>query len=170
MVSVLYTPGGGGGGEGGKVENHVTALISWLWRRGEGMTGNSCPGFFTCTYDVYNTSAGVFFACLPFCKTTSLDKKWIYTIRTTPSIYLSSTLWKKVSNFPTPAGMSLTILSLAGNNQIIPARESLVSNIPAGDGKTLNLIIPCQGEFGKWHRRWGRENAKLDYSPPGRVW
>jgi hypothetical protein len=33
--------------------------------------------------------------------------------------------------------MSLTKLSLAGNNLIIPARESLVSDIPAVTGKTI---------------------------------
>ncbi len=38
--------------------------------------------------------------------------------------------------------MSLTKLSLAGNNliTIFPARESLVSYIPAGDGKIANLF------------------------------
>jgi hypothetical protein len=38
--------------------------------------------------------------------------------------------------------MSFTKLSLAGNNLIIPgaARESLVSDIPAGDGKIVNLF------------------------------
>ncbi len=39
---------------------------------------------------------------------------------------------KKVCGFPV---LSLTKLSLAGNNLIIPARESLVSDVPAGDGK-----------------------------------
>ena len=42
--------------------------------------------------------------------------------------------------FPSPAGMSLTNLSLAGKNLIIPARESLASDIPAGDGKIVNLF------------------------------
>ncbi len=41
---------------------------------------------------------------------------------------------KKVIHFPDPAGMSLTKISLAVNN----------------------LIIPGQGEFGKWHLGWGR--------------
>jgi hypothetical protein len=39
--------------------------------------------------------------------------------------------------------MSPTKLSLAGNNLIIPASESLVSDIPAGDGKTENLLLQC---------------------------
>ncbi len=43
---------------------------------------------------------------------------------------------KKWTIFPSPAGMSLTKLSLAGNN----------------------LIFPIQGEFGLLHPGWGREN------------
>ncbi len=42
---------------------------------------------------------------------------------------------KKVSDNPSPAGMSLTKLSPGSNNQ----------------------IIPSQREFGKWHPGWGRE-------------
>ncbi len=41
---------------------------------------------------------------------------------------------KKFIIFPSPGGISLTKLSLAGNYKF-PARESLVSDIPAGDGK-----------------------------------
>ncbi len=46
---------------------------------------------------------------------------------------------KRLAVFPAPAGtgMSLTKLSLAGN-KLFPARESLVSDVPAGDGKTAN--------------------------------
>ncbi len=44
---------------------------------------------------------------------------------------------KVLAVFPSQVGMSLTKLSLAGNH----------------------LIIPGQGEFGKWHPRWGRENS-----------
>jgi hypothetical protein len=36
--------------------------------------------------------------------------------------------------------MSLTKLSLAGNNLIIPSWESLVSDFLAGDGKTAKLF------------------------------
>jgi hypothetical protein len=37
--------------------------------------------------------------------------------------------------------MSPKKLSLAGNNEIFPARESLVGDVPAGgDGKTANLF------------------------------
>jgi hypothetical protein len=43
---------------------------------------------------------------------------------------------KKVSDFASPAGMSLTKLTLA-------ARESLVGGIPAGDGKIVNLFLQC---------------------------
>jgi hypothetical protein len=46
------------------------------------------------------------------------------------------TVIKRLAIFPSPALMSLTKLSLAGNN----------------------LIIPGQGEFRKWQSGWGREN------------
>jgi hypothetical protein len=52
---------------------------------------------------------------------------------------------KKISAiFPSPAWMSLTKLSLAGKKSIIPgAVESLVSDIPAGEGKIANLFLQC---------------------------
>ncbi len=45
---------------------------------------------------------------------------------------------KRVAVFPSPDGMSLTKLPLAWNN----------------------LIIPGQGEYGKWHPGWRRENQQ----------
>jgi hypothetical protein len=55
---------------------------------------------------------------------------------------------KSFSIFPSPAGMSLTKLSLGGNNDIIyklfPPRESLVSDIPAGDGNIEKLFLQCK--------------------------
>ncbi len=46
---------------------------------------------------------------------------------------------KRFAIFPSPAGMSLTKLSLAGNNLIIPGqREFGFSDIPAGDGNIAN--------------------------------
>ncbi len=48
--------------------------------------------------------------------------------------------------FPSPDGMTLTKLSLGVNNDVITelflprARGSLVSDIPAGDGKLVNLF------------------------------
>ncbi len=54
---------------------------------------------------------------------------------------------KMLMIFPSPAGMSLTKLSLGGNCDVIyklfPSRESLVSDIPAGDGKMANLFLQC---------------------------
>jgi hypothetical protein len=41
---------------------------------------------------------------------------------------------------PSLAGMSPTKLSLTGNNLIIPARESLISDILAGDGNPLTIF------------------------------
>jgi hypothetical protein len=47
---------------------------------------------------------------------------------------------KKVIDFPSPAGMSLTKLPLGWNYEIIPAQGEFVSNIPTGDGKSDNLF------------------------------
>ncbi len=56
---------------------------------------------------------------------------------------------KSISISPFPAGTSLTKLSLGRNNLYMtsqfPARESLVSEIPAGDGnieKLFNDVAP----------------------------
>jgi hypothetical protein len=54
---------------------------------------------------------------------------------------------KSLSIFLSPAGMSLTKLSLGGNYDVIyklfPPRESLVSDIPAGDGNIEKLFLRC---------------------------
>jgi hypothetical protein len=71
--------------------------------------------------------------------------------------FLLLTSWKRLSRhrkktfliFPSPAGMSLTKLSLGGNNDVIyklfPPRESLASDIQAGAG-------------------WGREYRKAFFT------
>ncbi len=56
------------------------------------------------------------------------------TWRARPNVYVHCK--KRSGVFPSPVGLSLTKLSLAGKN----------------------LIIPGQGVFGKWHPGWGREN------------
>jgi hypothetical protein len=59
-------------------------------------------------------------------------------VSTTPAIKLLDEY--ELAVFPSPAGTSLTKLSLAGNN-LFPARESLVSDIPAaGTGKPLTFF------------------------------
>ncbi len=40
--------------------------------------------------------------------------------------------------------MSLTKLSLAGNDYLFPARESLVSDIPAGHGKSITFFYSVE--------------------------
>jgi hypothetical protein len=54
---------------------------------------------------------------------------------------------KKVPEFPVPSRDVTTKLSLGGNNdavtEIFLSRESLVSDIPAGDGKLVNLFLRC---------------------------
>ncbi len=57
---------------------------------------------------------------------------------------------KKVREFPVPSEDVTTKLSLGGKNDVITElflpRGSLVSNIPAGDGKLMNLFLRCIGD------------------------
>jgi hypothetical protein len=63
---------------------------------------------------------------------------WEYLFRIFGNGSLQCIHWKKrLVIFPFPAGMSLTKLSVAGNNLI----KSLVSDIPAWDGKITNFFI-----------------------------
>ncbi len=54
---------------------------------------------------------------------------------------------KKVREFPVPSRDVIIKLSLGGNNDVITElflpRRSLVSDIPAGDGKLVNLFLRC---------------------------
>jgi hypothetical protein len=58
---------------------------------------------------------------------------------------------KYFSIFPSPAGMSLTKLSLGGNNDVInklfPPKESLVSDIPSGEGNIEKLFYGVWAEI-----------------------
>ncbi len=55
---------------------------------------------------------------------------------------------KKVREFPVPRRDVTTKLSLSGNNDVITElflpRGSLVSDIPAGDGKLVNIFLRCR--------------------------
>ncbi len=61
---------------------------------------------------------------------------------------LFSVNWKKrFAIFPSPAGMSLTKLSLAGNNLIIPAQREFVKWLPGwgGGGRKIDkLFLQCR--------------------------
>jgi hypothetical protein len=59
-----------------------------------------------------------------------------------PALRSGHTVKKRLAIFPSPAGMSLTKLSLAGN-RLFPARKSLISEIPAGVGKFAKLFLQC---------------------------
>jgi hypothetical protein len=56
---------------------------------------------------------------------------------------------KKVREFPVPSRDATTKLSLGGNYDVITElflpSGSLVSDIPAGDGKLVNLFLRCSG-------------------------
>ena len=55
---------------------------------------------------------------------------------------------KKVREFPVPSRDVTTKLSLGGNNDVITElflpRGSLICDIPAGDGKLVNLFLRCR--------------------------
>ncbi len=56
---------------------------------------------------------------------------------------------EELAIFPSPAGMSLTKLSLGGKKtKLFPPRKSLISDIPAGDGKTAKSFLQCMVNFG----------------------
>ncbi len=58
---------------------------------------------------------------------------------------------KSFSILSSPAGISLTKLSLGGNNlyrtSLFPLRQRLVSDIPAGDGNIVKLFLRCSYAF-----------------------
>jgi hypothetical protein len=66
---------------------------------------------------------------------------------------------KKVREFPVPSRDVTTKLSLGGNNDVISElflpRGSLVSDIPAGDGKLVNLFLRCTD--------WEKVNRKVQF-------
>jgi hypothetical protein len=54
------------------------------------------------------------------------------------------TVKKRLATFPSPAGLSLTKLSLAVNIKIIPGQgEFRYDEIPGGDGKIANIFLQC---------------------------
>jgi hypothetical protein len=69
-------------------------------------------------------------------------------------------LKKKVREFPVPSRDVATKLSLSGNNDVITElflpRGSLVSDIPAGDGKLVNLFLRCSNCIDMEIRIWIR--------------
>ncbi len=50
---------------------------------------------------------------------------------------------KRLAVSPSPGGMSLTTLPWPEKMELFPAKESLVSHIPAGDVKNANLFLQC---------------------------
>ncbi len=54
------------------------------------------------------------------------------------------TVQKGYRFFPSPAGMWLTNLSLAGNNLIIPGQGEFGLWHPGWDGKMDNLLVQCR--------------------------
>ncbi len=71
---------------------------------------------------------------------------------------------KTFSIFLSPAAMSLTKLSLGGNNlfmtSLFPARESLVSDIAAGDGNIEKVFLRCDWQLLSCHLASRRSSTK----------
>ncbi len=63
---------------------------------------------------------------------------------------------KRLSTFPSPAGMSLSL----GGNTVLPPTESLVSDIPAGDGNVDNLFFQCNNGY------YGYISLQPDFGKP----
>jgi hypothetical protein len=93
----------------------------------------------------------------------------------------TSTLQKKLAIFPSPAKMSLTKLSLAGKNSIIPTQGELAIDIPAGDGKIANLFFTVylslsnvspvvQKKYKLWARNMRQNTKKESLGVKQRVW
>jgi hypothetical protein len=59
--------------------------------------------------------------------------------------------------------MSLTKLSLAGNTviKLLPAMYSLESDIPAGDGKIINLFLLCTDTVRPFRKKYPENTKKL---------
>ncbi len=74
-----------------------------------------------------------------------MGTRHFYWILTGPSFAVYTV--KKVREFPVPSRDDITKLSPGGNNDVITElflpRGSLVSDIPAGDGKLVNLFLQC---------------------------
>ncbi len=74
---------------------------------------------------------------------------------------------KKVREFPVPSRDVTTKLSLGGNNDVITElflpRGSLVSGIPAGDGKLVNLFYGVCTKRIKYteHKPFGRHSSSI---------
>ncbi len=84
---------------------------------------------------------------------------------------------KKVREFPVPSRDVTTKLSLGGNNDVITElflpRGSLVSDIPAGDGKLVSLFLRCifvlRLQFRRLSKKLGVLNDEGDY-PWMEIW
>ncbi len=109
-----------------------------------------------------------------------LEHEYIYSIMVTTRFatgrvkFIQKQCKKGLSIFLSQAGMYFT------NQTLFPARESLVSDIPAGDGKTSNLFysVGCgpgevsgrRGQQGKQAVEEGIYKCTLEISGRGRVW
>ncbi len=92
-------------------------------------------------------------------------------------IYFTIHRKKKVREFPVPSRDVTTKLSLGGNNDVTTklflSRGSLVSDIPAGDGKLVNLFLRCREggvDTGQWTAGYDHMNLYSSGCPISIYW
>ncbi len=94
-------------------------------------------------------------------------KDHVCKVSSSASMLYRHTVKKRLSIFASPAAMSLINLSLAGNTviKLFPLRESLVSVIPAGDKKIINLFYSVSVKYRKYVSENGRHPLTAFFLP-----
>ncbi len=106
--------------------------------RNTGTTGNTWP--WMCTWPSATTSLTTM---------TSRRRCWPPTSRYNK--HQGTNTVKKVSGFSRPQpGCDWPNTPWSGIIKLFPARESLVRDIPAGDGKTADLFLQCMAILPPW--------------------
>ena len=150
----IYLRRGGGGG-GGRGANDVFVYGGIITKSYISRYGKTSPQYKADNkfWSLLLSNNRHCLLCVLYTPLCHLTKEWrsviipavntLYTY-TLYTLYTLQYTVKKVKNFPSPAGMSLTKRSLAGNNEIIPGIWRVwFSDIPAGDGKIINLFLQC---------------------------
>jgi hypothetical protein len=73
---------------------------------------------------------------------------------------------KKGKRFSRPPSRNLTNQTLPGLDfKLFPARDGLLSDIPAGDGKTANLFLQCRSSPGSYLTAAGALTNERRHNP-----
>jgi hypothetical protein len=102
------------------------------------------------------------------CRQADIVQIFSSPVSLTPSINYHAHQKRRLTVFPSPAGCHVPNSPWPGI-KLLPARESLVSDIPAGDGKTANLFLQCTGGYYRrcsCHQQWiNRQCHGIDENP-----